>query len=615
MQGGNGESGQVLRTTSVLGAFGGVLERDAAVQAAGVAYLVVAALSLLFVHGEAAAVLRPFAEIAFLLPATVAVGRSGGQWLLDRERGFWLDLRLGLLLLLAATGVDVAFAGKPGVPAVGAPAYVAAILHAVALTLLILGLMRQPELRHRWRSDVLERRLNLPQVAAFASGVYLSFVLLPMVSEPGDLLVLRHRMDAVLALYLLWRSTSLALTVNDPRWRPLYAGFSLAIGSFALTALLGLLPDLTSAEGHGLRTALSPLPWLCFFLLGRLRRSLAPPESTSLREKVLSAESSPEPAEQTLYAAMAFALAHLAFRNLGAAAGKAGAVVETFVFVWLVALALLAVAQHFLWRRGTVKNRHQLRTTQKSLQRLEQKLTMRLAEEKKDIGKLSEDAFATVFRATAEAILVTRMSDARILAVNPACREALGYEEAEMLGRTPRELGLWPDRRERLEMLRLLSEMGEMQDLKIVLRAKSGADIEARVSAKVVELKGEACLVSVVRTGRRSDGSLRALDSLLDGARRAVSLLDPEGRFVYLNRRAEELFGRPAAALVGRRPKDLFATAASAAWNEGRHRLSLRRRDLWVESRSTAVQGLGGWQDSRLVFTETVDGEGTGEGS
>ena len=96
----------------------------------------------------------------------------------------------------------------------------------------------------------------------------------------------------------------------------------------------------------------------------------------------------------------------------------------------------------------------------------------------------------TVFRASPESIVVTSAEDGRIVEANPESARVSGYSRDELIGRTAVELGLTtPEGRARL--VRALEERGEVKNLEMDTRHRSGQWFISEVSVARIELDGK----------------------------------------------------------------------------------------------------------------------------
>jgi PAS domain S-box-containing protein len=110
----------------------------------------------------------------------------------------------------------------------------------------------------------------------------------------------------------------------------------------------------------------------------------------------------------------------------------------------------------------------------------------------------SEAKLRKIFATSADAISINRLSDGRYLDLNEGFLRA-GYSRAETLANSSGSLGIWANRNQLREFLRIIKTDGAVANFEIEARAKSGAILPFLVSATVVELGGEDCVVSIAR--------------------------------------------------------------------------------------------------------------------
>jgi len=110
----------------------------------------------------------------------------------------------------------------------------------------------------------------------------------------------------------------------------------------------------------------------------------------------------------------------------------------------------------------------------------------------------SEEKFAKAFRASPDAITISRLRDGCYLEVNDGFERLTGYRREDVLGKTSTELQFWraEDRERMAEPLR---RTGQVSNLKTGFLMKSGVVRDCVISAEVIELGGENCLVAITR--------------------------------------------------------------------------------------------------------------------
>ena len=110
----------------------------------------------------------------------------------------------------------------------------------------------------------------------------------------------------------------------------------------------------------------------------------------------------------------------------------------------------------------------------------------------------TEERFRLAFKTSPEAIAILRLEDARYVAVNDGFVEATGWGEAEAVGRTIAELGVWnaPDWE---RVLAGLADPGQVRSLDLTFRRRDGTSRDGVLSANVLTVDAEPLVLSIVR--------------------------------------------------------------------------------------------------------------------
>lgn len=110
----------------------------------------------------------------------------------------------------------------------------------------------------------------------------------------------------------------------------------------------------------------------------------------------------------------------------------------------------------------------------------------------------SEQKFASVFRQCPDMLVLARLSDGCLLEVNEAFEQQMGLSAAQVIGRTPTELGIWGNQTTGPELLRMI-QRSRVRNLEMAFRRSSGELFTGLISAEPFDLDTLPALVVVVR--------------------------------------------------------------------------------------------------------------------
>lgn len=124
----------------------------------------------------------------------------------------------------------------------------------------------------------------------------------------------------------------------------------------------------------------------------------------------------------------------------------------------------------------------------------------------------SEERFAKAFRASPDAVTISRFDDGRFIEVNDGFTRITGYTAAETVGRRSSEMGLWQDVDNRQSMIDALRREGHARDLEHSFRTKSGDLRRCQLSAETFEIGDQRFIVGVTRDVTEQTRAARALE-------------------------------------------------------------------------------------------------------
>ncbi|MBI5419848.1 MAG: cache domain-containing protein, partial [Deltaproteobacteria bacterium] len=113
-------------------------------------------------------------------------------------------------------------------------------------------------------------------------------------------------------------------------------------------------------------------------------------------------------------------------------------------------------------------------------------------------ARLSEEMFSKAFRSSPNGISIETLKDMRFLNVNEAFLELTGFDREEVMGRAPIEIGLLRSPEEGRRLMEELRRQGQLRGYEIELRTKAGDLRLVRVSAEVIQILDEPCMLATL---------------------------------------------------------------------------------------------------------------------
>jgi PAS domain S-box-containing protein len=171
-----------------------------------------------------------------------------------------------------------------------------------------------------------------------------------------------------------------------------------------------------------------------------------------------------------------------------------------------------------------------------------------------------------VLRASPDAICVAQSDDGRIRFANSGFCTLVGLTRDELMGRSGRELGLWPDSAEPRRLAAALAESGIVRDFRSALLVH-GEWREVLVSAATLDWEGEPATMLIARDITDRERARIESEAILEHASIGIALTRGE-RFERVNHHWQQIFGGPAPQLADGAPSlppaEQIASAALA---------------------------------------------------
>ncbi len=162
----------------------------------------------------------------------------------------------------------------------------------------------------------------------------------------------------------------------------------------------------------------------------------------------------------------------------------------------------------------------------------------------------SEELFSLAFHSSPVGMAISTRTDGLILDANEAYAKVTGYQREELLGKTMVELDSLFAVSDRQRLLDMLERNGEVKNIEIPIRRRSGDIRIAQISVEAIEIENQQCSLSLVQdiTDRKlaEDALNESRDQFkkaVDKSPRPMALVNSDGIIEYINQKAIQVFG------------------------------------------------------------------------
>lgn len=184
----------------------------------------------------------------------------------------------------------------------------------------------------------------------------------------------------------------------------------------------------------------------------------------------------------------------------------------------------------------------------------------------------SEESYRRIMELAPDMIVITRVADGRIVALNQAFSARTGFSSEEAVGHTPLELGLYTDPENRRKWLEMLGRDGKVQGLELQFLNRAGTVQDDLFSAQYIRFKGEDCILAMITSITHLKQIQRSLQereenqrTILDTAPYAITILrQSDLRYLQVNKSFCLSIGYDRDEVIGRTPEDLQLPADPA---------------------------------------------------
>jgi PAS domain S-box-containing protein len=165
--------------------------------------------------------------------------------------------------------------------------------------------------------------------------------------------------------------------------------------------------------------------------------------------------------------------------------------------------------------------------------------------------RLSEEKFSKAFHATPDIASITTLKDGKFIEVNDTFTRFSGYTRKEAIGRSTTELGIPFKAEDRARIVKMLKEQGRVRNLELELRIKSGEIRVGMLSAELIKIGDEPCIISLITDITERKQSEELLKTVSHNSPLGIYILQDD-RLQYTNPQFQKLTGYSEKELRGR---------------------------------------------------------------
>lgn len=146
--------------------------------------------------------------------------------------------------------------------------------------------------------------------------------------------------------------------------------------------------------------------------------------------------------------------------------------------------------------------------------------------------RLSEEKFSMTFHTSPDSVNINRLADGVYLEINQGFTRLMGYTREDAIGKSSKALNIWVDLEDRERLVKGLLEHGVVENLEARFRRKNGDIGIGLMSARIIMIQGEKCILSITReitdriqteiTLRENEAKLREAHTKLERAYEAT---------------------------------------------------------------------------------------------
>lgn len=189
-------------------------------------------------------------------------------------------------------------------------------------------------------------------------------------------------------------------------------------------------------------------------------------------------------------------------------------------------------------------------------------------EERKQVEKalsISEEKFSKAFHACPDAVTITNLSNDHLIEVNEVFEKYTGYKHNEVIGKSGLYLGLWVNPEDRSRLIDTIKLDGTCRNLEVQMRSRFGRIYDASLSADIIDISGEKCMITITRDitdQKRANTELRRYEKIVSSTKDFISFVDTNYIYRAVNKTFLDAFRLKQADIIGRHVTSIHGKAS-----------------------------------------------------
>lgn len=180
--------------------------------------------------------------------------------------------------------------------------------------------------------------------------------------------------------------------------------------------------------------------------------------------------------------------------------------------------------------------------------------------------ELSENKFRTTFYTSPDSININRISDGFYLEVNQGFTQLTGFTSEDVKNKSSKDIHIWANPNDRQRLVEGLLKDGMVNNMEADFRLKDGTVKTGLMSARIIEVNNEKCILSVTRDITDIKQSIQKikiqqeyLSSIIDTTKDGFWILDNSGKFIDVNQSFCKMIGYAKEEILKLSIKDIDA--------------------------------------------------------